>query len=368
MEQFLEVQKYLRSGKPLVSLAGDPWNLIIREEGNLVLLKYNQINSDFNEPICRECRGLILDKRTWQVVCLPFFKFFNYEEEYADKLDDSELYVYQKIDGSLAKVWYYEGVWRLSTNGMIDASEVLFENSISFQSLFMRALTTYGLTWEEFVKPLDKNYTYMYELATQDNPVVVKYQGYHLFYLGQRNINTYQEEYTPDSRIENVKIYDFKTIDDIVANAKELPPTEEGYVVRDKNFNRVKIKSPTYFLLHRAAANGKPDLVRYVLENDYEEFLVYFPEYRPKIEKIKAQFIKLAKMAKIYKDSMKIFYSKPRKEFATILFNKGVPKYLQTFIFKTYENHDLSWKEYTKEWDIIQWKSLYDRAESDLIV
>ena len=99
----LEVVKYLRSGKPLASLAGAPYHLKIQERDNLVLLKYSQIESDFNIKICRECRGIILDKRTWEPVCFPFTKFFNMGEPYDDTVD-GKLHVYQKIDGSLAKV------------------------------------------------------------------------------------------------------------------------------------------------------------------------------------------------------------------------------------------------------------------------
>ena len=177
----LQVQNYLRQGNPLVSLAGEPYNLIIKEEGDLVMLKYNQLTSDFTEPICKECRGLILYKPTWDVVSLPFFKFFNYGEPYADDMDETELHIYQKIDGSLAKVWYFEGSWRLSSNGVIDGSQVVLNNGINFQSLFMKALSSYGLDWYNFTSTLDKNYTYMYELATPDNKIVIQYDKYMLF-------------------------------------------------------------------------------------------------------------------------------------------------------------------------------------------
>ena len=44
-------------------LSNAPYNIIIKEEDGYVLLKYNQLNSDFSNPIVRECRGSILDKR-----------------------------------------------------------------------------------------------------------------------------------------------------------------------------------------------------------------------------------------------------------------------------------------------------------------
>lgn len=363
----LVVQKYLREGNPLVSLAGEPYNLIIKEEGDLVLLKYNQLTSDFNEPIVKECRGIILYKKTWDVVCWPFSKFFNLGEPYADCLDESRIYVYQKIDGSLAKVWYFEGIWRLSSNGLIDASEASLGEGINMTSLFQKALREYGLDWESFTSTLDKEYTYMYELATPDNKVVVPYEDYNLFYLGQRHNKTGQEVYMPDDRISNVKVYTFQTIDDVINSANELPDSEEGYVVRDQYWHRVKIKNPTYFMLHKLANNGKPDIVQYVLENNADELLSYFPEYRKDVNKVQENFVKLEKRAFYYADRFKRYYELTRAEFAQAVFHGGVPVYFQSYIFKTYENHNLTWADYTINWTIYDWKRILERAEGDLL-
>lgn len=364
----LKIQQYLCEGNPLNSLRAEPYNLIIKEEGNLAILKYNQLASDFSEEMVREARGIIFYKPTWDVVCYPFEKFFNYGEPYADELDESELFIYQKVDGSLAKVWFFEGVWRLSSNSVIDASEAVLNTDVNFQSLFMRALSTYGLDWQSFVSKLDKNYTYMYELATPDNKVVVQYEKYHLFYLGQRNIHTYQEFYNPDPRIDNVKLYHFNSIEEIIEASAELPDSEEGYVVRDKNWNRVKIKNPTYFMLHKLANNGKPDFLQYVIEHNEDELLAYFPEYKEELEKCQKKLRILEHKAHTYVHIMERYYDMHRADFAKCVFRGGVPVYYQSYVFKTYENHDLTWREYTKDWNIYDWKRILERAEGDLNV
>ena len=48
----------------------------------LIMFKYSQIDSDFNIELVRECRGIILDEDTLEVICHPFNKFGNYEEPY----------------------------------------------------------------------------------------------------------------------------------------------------------------------------------------------------------------------------------------------------------------------------------------------
>lgn len=363
----LKVQEYLLQGNPLISLMAPPYNLIVKEEGNLALLKYNQITSDFSLDIVKECRGIILDKRTWEIVCFPFFKFFNLGEPYADEIDETKFYVYQKVDGSLAKVWFYEGIWRLSSNGLIDASEAVFENGINFSSLFLKSLKTYNLDWETFTSTLDKNYTYMYELATPDNKVVVPYEDYNIFYLGQRHNRTGQEVYYPDDRIANVKVYTFSSVEDVINSANELPNDEEGYVVRDVNWRRVKIKNPTYFMLHKLANNGKPDFLAYVLEHNEDELLSYFPEYRNDIDITKSKLTMLENRAHMYADQLSRYLGLSRAEFAKCVFHNGVPTYFQSYVFKTYEKHDLSWGEYTENWDVYDWKRVIERAKGDLL-
>ena len=61
-------------------LAAKPYCIKIVEEGNLVLFKYSQIDSDFFNPIVQECRGIILEKDTWRVVAYAFRKFGNFGE------------------------------------------------------------------------------------------------------------------------------------------------------------------------------------------------------------------------------------------------------------------------------------------------
>ena len=141
-------------------LAAKPYCIKIVEEGNLVLFKYSQIDSDFFNPIVKECRGIILEKDTWRVVAYPFKKFFNFGEAYADEIDWESAVVETKEDGSLIKVYYYDGEWRVGTNGTICA-----ENAESnagpyknFRQLFDAAAEKCGLDFSR----LNRYYTYIF--------------------------------------------------------------------------------------------------------------------------------------------------------------------------------------------------------------
>ncbi len=68
----------------------------------LVMFKYDQLRSDLSIPLVQECRGLVLDAHTFEVVSYPFNKFFNYGEPLASDVDWASAYVTQKLDGCVS--------------------------------------------------------------------------------------------------------------------------------------------------------------------------------------------------------------------------------------------------------------------------
>lgn len=76
---------------------------------NLVCLKYSHRDSPFNEKIVCQARGIILDEAAnWQIVSYPYDKFFNHGEQYAAAIDWNSAKVYDKLDGSLMVLYYYD--------------------------------------------------------------------------------------------------------------------------------------------------------------------------------------------------------------------------------------------------------------------
>ena len=109
----LEVVNFIRTHPDWEQiLTGPPYFIQIKWgeklfEG-LVLLKYNQIDSDLSINMVQECRGLILDsKDDWRVVKFSFSKFFNWGEKNAADIDWSTARVQAKIDGSLCSCSWY---------------------------------------------------------------------------------------------------------------------------------------------------------------------------------------------------------------------------------------------------------------------
>lgn len=323
-----------------------PYFIKITRYDNFIIFKYNQIESDFNLEIVRECRGIILDSK-FIPVCVPFFKFGNLGESYCPKLDFSKCRVQEKIDGSIIKVWNYKGQWKISTNGTIDAVNATLscniDNSIlNFYNLFNVARFNQSLILDS----LNKQYTYMFELVGPYNRCVIPYQENKIYHIGTRD-NITLEELNIDIGIQKPKEYSFDSIEDCVEMTKTMTFMEEGYVVVDEKFNRVKIKSPAYVAAHHLYNNGvvtKERILELIRINEEVEFLIYYPEYTTHFNKIKEDIDKfIAYYDNIYYDLQNNFFFGSKKEFANYI----IKSYKCTAIL--FALYDKKYKN-TKEW------------------
>jgi len=267
-------------------LAQPPYCVTIKDDGVYTLLVYSQYDSDFGVPIVRECRGVIFrNDQDFRPVCVPFFKFGNYGEGYCPDIDWESARVQEKVDGSIIKCWHDNG-WHVSTKGMIDARRAHLNDDTdrSYQELFDEAAPKSGLNFDV----LDSDCTYMFELIGPDNRVIVPYSESKLIHIGTRNNKTLRE-FDVDIGIEKPKQYPFHSVDECVTAAKALPFNEEGYVVVDKFWNRVKIKSPAYVAAHHLRNNGVVTVARivdFLSTGEAVEFLTYFPEYTEDVERV----------------------------------------------------------------------------------
>lgn len=277
-------------------LTSSPYNLTIKRDGKLILFKYNQISSDFNEEICCEARGLILEEGTWKVVRMAFKKFFNLGESFAAKIDWDSAVGSEKLDGSIISVFYYDGKWRIATNSTIDAFKAELNGVGPYK--------TFGELFES-VLPLstfanyNKHRCWTFELVSPYNKVVIDYPETKVYLLSVRDMDSLEElgldavEILADANGLTVpERYDLNNEADYRKVVEQMPEGHEGIVVRDVNGERVKIKTLLYFEMHRAKNNGVITLERIVdliRANDHYEFLSYFPEYQSVFDDVKRQ-------------------------------------------------------------------------------
>lgn len=283
---------------------------------NLVLFKYDQIASPFAEPIVRECRGIVLDEADdWRVVSRAFDKFFNHGEGHAASIDWSTARVQEKVDGSLCVLYPYRGEWHVATTGTPDASGDVNGFGISFAELFWQ---TFG---HRTSLPRER-VCFFFELTSPQNRVVVRHERVSLTLLGSRNLDTMQEM-TPRETcarygydVKPVREFPLQSFDDIAASFEAMSPlAQEGYVVVDAVFNRVKVKHPGYVALHHAKDGlSRKAFVQIARTGETSEVLAAFPEFAPMLDDAKARVE--AVVAEIEADYLRLRDIAEQKAFA----------------------------------------------------
>lgn len=259
---------------------------------NLVLFKYDQINSPMGEKVAQECRGVILDEANdWAVVARPYDKFFNYGEGSAAEIDWTTARAYEKLDGSLATLYYYNGEWHVSTSGSPDASGDVNGLGFTFADLFWK--TWNGLGYKLPLVWLNE-YSFLFELMTPYNTVVVQHEKPRLVLHGIRHKSGNEH---PPTKLEGYgwelcQTFPLDNWDDCIKAAAALDGTcSEGYVVCDGNFNRVKLKCPQYVAIHHLKEGFSPKrMLEIVRGNEGAEVLAYFPQYADMIEAIREKY------------------------------------------------------------------------------
>lgn len=297
------------------------YSLVCKDAGHKILLKYHQIDSAFAKatPAVRECRGLILEKSTLRPMSYPFYRFFNLGEGCADRIDYNTARVYKKEDGSLIGLYWdwVVGEWAVQTSGTADAMTPVGINSdLSFKELF---LTTLGMDLSGFNTDL----CYVFELCTPYNMVVTPHTTSYVKVLTIRNMKTLTELSHDAAEVEcerlgldQVESYEFD-IKNIVEIVKELPAVEEGYVVCDSAFNRIKIKNPGYVALHHLKGSmSKADLFEVAFKGEVDEVIALFPNFA---DALLARFNFFEKSIAVVEDFIKELEGAPytsKKDFA----------------------------------------------------
>lgn len=293
------------------------YNLTARDYGHKILLKYSQIESDMSEASVQDARGLILKKETWQIMCLTFRKFFNAGEKNAATIDWSTALVLEKLDGTLIQL-YWDWVlneWCVGTTGTADGSgEVNNKFGTKFSDLFWSTIAknstlfknvdkmTNSERTQHLNKFLDTNLCYAFELTTPYNIVVKPHSVSSVTLLAVRNLKTLQEknfselsEIARQIDVPLVKAYNFKNLnaEQLAKTLENLPYTEEGYVVVDANFNRIKIKNPAYVAVHHLKSKTAEHAVMEIIKsNEVEEYIATFPERSAEVLMLKENYDK----------------------------------------------------------------------------
>ena len=302
----LAIQEYLK--KHGLEKTIDDFKLKSRDYEKKILLKYDQLvsNSLMGMPEMQDCRGIVLEKGTWKVMSLAFRKFFNAEEGNAAKVDWNTAQVLEKLDGSLIQVYWdwHKNTWFAATTGTAEGEgEVNNKLGTTFNDLFWDTINN-KYTFNECL--LNKDLVYVFELTTPYNIVVKPHAESSvtiLTILTIRNRETLEEISGKDLEMASISIgvplvksfdLNVKDVGGLLRTFEGMPWSEEGYVVVDAKFNRVKVKNPAYVAAHHLKGKtAEHNIMTIVKANEIEEFAATFHERKDELYRLKENYDKL---------------------------------------------------------------------------
>lgn len=226
-----------------------------KDHGDLALFHYSEecMYEKKWDPFTMMARGLILDVVAKRVVATPFPKFFNYGEQANITLPNEPFEAYEKLDGSLGIAFQHKDEWHMATKGSFTSTQAV-------EGLAMLDAATKGHP----TGYLGSQFTYLFEIVGPWNRIIVPYTKSELVLLAAYDNRGHEitgERLVFEARQCGVRLavrHEGKTIDDLVAIAKELPRDDEGFVVRFQSGYRVKIKGAAYVRAHKLASRVTP--------------------------------------------------------------------------------------------------------------
>lgn len=296
----------------------DECGIKAKSDGNHIILDYDMLNVNWDQPYGYVCRGLVLSAKNYEVLCFGLPKFFNFNEGRAESIDWDSAFIYEKLDGTMVNRW-----WSPPLNKFVYTTRRQLPQDISGNSVL-----TSNHTWEHLIEkavrdlPLEKqskDETWTIEVVSPINKVVVTYKETEAKVIAVRNNKTLNERdlsFLDSSFV--AKRYSFNSIDDCVDFANESSgKILEGFVVSDKDFNRVKIKGKGYLSLHHlksSAGSSLKALISVVKNNEVSELVSAFPEYSNALSQIKKEVDSWASRHEQVYDELKDISS--QKDFA----------------------------------------------------
>lgn len=177
-------------------------------------------------------RGLILNNETGEVVARPFPKFFNLSEHETNP-GKGKPEVYEKLDGSLGILYWWEDQPYFATRGSFNSDQAQWAQG----------------RLKEIPVSCNSEYTHLFEIIYPENRIVVDYgDTKDLIYLGSIHKGTGRFKFENPGNFTQATRYKFKSPEELPTHIDNA----EGFVLYyPENNSRVKIKFDEYVRLHK---------------------------------------------------------------------------------------------------------------------
>lgn len=294
--------------------------LIFKEYNNMLLVRYgnaydyidkNTTIDDFwnkYDGLYRECRSVVLNIKTSEVIISPMDKFFNINElqetsydNILNKLSNAQhnhlpIEYSDKLDGSMICARYYHGEYLLTSS-----QELNPENSWRLQD-------AYTMLTDNYKKMLydHPNQTFIFEYISLKDQHVVKYtkEQEGLYLIGERDVVT-SYTYSYNWLKIMAKQYNIKTtilfdtdINYIMSHLDEKSFDQaEGFVINIDGY-RVKLKYNDYVTMHKTLSFMiSPNyIIKSIVDGNFDDFISKVPlSYKENVQLVVDKVFKYIK-------------------------------------------------------------------------
>lgn len=248
-------------------------NYMVAFEDTFSLIRHR---THYNMWMRRECRGLIFDNTTGNLISRPYHKFFNVGEREETAVNKINLYephvVLEKLDGSMIRPIPTKEGFRLATKaGVTDVAmnaEVFIADKPHYATFIKKCI--------------QKGTTPIFEWCSRKNRIVVDYPEDQLILTGLRYNTTglyvdYQAmlNYGTAWNIPVVKALSGLAVQNIDLFVKQVREWDdgEGIVLRFDTGHMVKVKADEYVLRHKSKdqISQEKNVLQVILEDSVDD-------------------------------------------------------------------------------------------------
>jgi T4 RnlA family RNA ligase len=326
---------------------------VVAEKEGYTVINYNVMMSDtFDCNIRRECRGIIFDTATGEIIRRPFHKFFNVnerEETQDNVVDLSQSHaILEKLDGSMIAPFVVNDqlIWGTKMGATEVAEPVedfvlLHENYSQFARFLIR-----------------RGYTPIFEWCSRKQRIVLDYKEDQLILTAIRDLttgrymswdlvtNTADQYFIPVvGKWETGIGMDNKTMKGFIDYVRDLEDVE-GFVVRFNDGHMLKLKCDWYVQIHKAKEKILQDrnIVELILDDKLDDVKAHLPqEDRDRLTAFEIQF-NLAVSDAVFMLANDLGWIRAenigRKTFALERAEK-YNQYMRALIFKNFDEYSL---------------------------
>jgi hypothetical protein len=259
--------------------------LCIKEYGSLFIVKYDKTICDMNDPDVKRCRGLILEKNTNKLICVPPPKAE--KVEIFNEINIGNTVYEEFIEGTMINIFKYEGKVYMATRSCIDALCNFYSNK-TFNSLFSEVIELSKFD------TMDDTMNLSFVLQHPENTIVTQYEKpeitlvYGVTIDGENVINYNLHDLKQNLKDKDLDFkipiqYVVKSHIEVYDILNTMKHNEPGVILKnlESNYLRSKIWNLSYSYVRKLKGNSSSKKYMYLelrKNNAIKEYLKYFPD------------------------------------------------------------------------------------------